>query len=82
MEEPAKDSLGYRPRRGRKARDRSAPETAELFADERCCKAIPGLPSDNRSGRSRSVVSAWENREREEYLAHIAEEEARPGGEE
>jgi len=29
-----------------------------------------------------SGVSAWENREREEHLAQLAEEEARLGGEE
>ena len=58
---------------------------SELFADERCSKAILGFLATTEVGRTAglpvadeelgSEASEWEKREREEYLAQVAEEE-------
>ena len=58
---------------------------SELFADERCSKAILDFLATTEVGRTAgppvadeepgSEASEWEKREREEYLAQVAEEE-------
>jgi len=74
-------------------RTRDRTKIAELFADERCSKAILDFLATTDVGKTArplvaaaeeagSGVSAWENREREEHLAQMAEGVARLGGEE
>ena len=58
---------------------------SELFADERCSKATLDFLATTEVGRTAgpsvaggepgSEASEWEKREREEYLAQVAEEE-------
>jgi len=91
------DPLGNRPRGDQEAsgpnpgRDRT--EIAELFADERCSQAILDFlattdvgrtagPPVAEEGEGASEASEWEDREREEQLALLREEEERLGGEE
>jgi len=73
-------------------RSRDRTKVAGLFADERCSQAIldflddrrrkDGRPTGSRRGRMRaSEASEWEDRECEEQLALLREEE-RLGGEE
>jgi len=60
-------------------------KTSELFADERCSKAILDFLATTEVGRTAGPpvadeepgngASEWEKREREEYLAQVAEEE-------
>ena len=94
VEEPAEDPLGHRPEetprpspgqgsyqdhgavRGRTVQSGDL----DFIATKDVGKTSP--PVATAEDEAGSGVSAWENREREEHLAQLAEEEARLGGEE
>jgi len=75
-------------------RGRGRTKVAELFADERCSQAILDFLATTDVGRTAgpqvaeegeggpSEISEWKDREREEQLALLREEEERLGGEE
>jgi len=75
-------------------RERDRTKIAELFADERCSQAILDFLATTDVGRTAgpqvaeegevgaSEASEWADREREEQLALLTEEEERLGGEE
>ena len=89
VEEPAKNSLGGRPRRKLPgpARGRDRTKIAELLADERCSQAVLDFLATTDVGRTAgpqvargaggaaSEASEWEEREREERLAEVGEGE-------
>ena len=74
-------------------RGKDRTKIAELFADERCSQALLDSlattdvgrttgPPVAEEGEGASEASEWEDREREEQLALLREEEERLGGEE
>ena len=90
MEEPAEDPGGKQKHPG-STRTRDRTKLAELFADERCSRAVLELLAITAVGKTAgppvaeaeetdSEVSEWERREREEHLAQMAEEGARLEG--
>jgi len=90
VEEPA-EALGYRPRRGQKNHPgwvctRDHTKIRELFADERCSKAILVFLATRSSAKRQAhwwkkKQAVRSQREREKHLALMAEEETRLGGE-
>ena len=95
---PAKDSLGGRPGGNQEALGpgpgRNHTKITELLANKRCSQAVLGILATTDVGRTAgppvgedgdgaaSETSEWEDREREERLALLREEEERFGWEE